>query len=172
MSVKSESNKSKPNLNASSQIELVSMSKLRIDNQIYPSSSKNEKENFVYVYFNFGEIELGYTYDKECPWDFSLYAYNYNEFVKNGKTIYTWRLTANRRFRLTKIGEKRIDGDFFARLYSCGHVSLKIKGKYSYNNDYCVECGDWFCQQCGCYFCGKKSLMRKVQLIKWEQKKE
>jgi len=65
--VKPENNKSKPNLNVNSQIELVSMSKLRIDNQIYHSSSKNEKENFVYVYFDFGEIELGYTYDKEHP---------------------------------------------------------------------------------------------------------
>jgi len=62
--------------------------------------------------------------------------------VKSGKTIYAWRLTANRKFRLTKVGEKRIDRDFFARFYSCGHISLKINGKYSYNNDYCVECGD------------------------------
>ena len=172
MNLKPENTRSKLNLNVNSQIELISMFKLKINDQIYCASRKIKKEDFICVYFNFGETELGYIYNEEYPWNLSLHAYNFDEFMKTGKTIYTWLLNNNRKFCLTEIGEERVDRDFFTRFYSCGHISLKINGKYSYNNDYCVECSDWFCQQCGCYSCGKKSLTRKVQLIKWEEKKE
>lgn len=62
-----EDKKNKPDLNANSQIKLVSMTKLRVDGKIYSCCNKVEKEESVYIYFNFGEKEVGYLYDKEQP---------------------------------------------------------------------------------------------------------